>query len=201
MISVESPLEARDLSPLTFDPETHTYRLNGKVSPGVTEILRGAGLIPESPYSDPRAMDRGKAVHEACYYLGGDDLDEASISAEIAPYVRAYRLFLAQSGCVPEMMESPVWWRVHLYAGTLDLVGQLAGQTVLCDFKSGPPEDWHAAQLGGYAIALAESAGITVASRFCLHLGADGRYSIREYRAPESHRQFLAALAKWRGIK
>lgn len=188
-------------SPLIFTAESHTYILDGEPVPSVTEILRGAGLIADSQYSDPRAMDRGRAVHSACHYLDEGDLDEASVGREIAPYVRAYQLFLEQSGCVPEMAETRVWSRIHRYAGTLDRLARLADARVLYDLKTGPPEKWHGAQLGGYAIALAESVGITVDSMFCLHLGADGRYSIREHRAPQSHRQFLAALAKWRGIK
>lgn len=189
---------APDDTPLTFDPETHTYTLDDLTVPSVTEVLRGAGLIAGSAYADTRALARGTAVHSACHYLDEGDLDEASVSREIEPYVRAYRRFLADSGFKVGEIERRVWSRLHGFAGTLDRTGELCGRQVLFDIKSGPAEEWHSAQLGGYAIALAESCGLRVVSRFCLHLAADGKFSIREYHAPDSHRQFLAALAAWR---
>lgn len=186
--------------PLTFDPITHAYTLDGLPVPSVTQILRGAGLIQYD--ADPATLEyaraRGTAVHAACHYLAEGDLDERTVAPEISPYVDAYRRFLAESDFVCRHIEARVYSRVHRYAGTLDRAGTIGEHSVLLDLKTGPPESWTGAQLAGYEIALRECEGVTVDSRFSLHLKADGRYSIQEYHAPQVHRHFLAALAAWR---
>ena len=52
---------------IQFDPETHTYTINGRIYPSVTQIIKGV-LGDELWYKDWYA-GRGRAIHQAIHYL------------------------------------------------------------------------------------------------------------------------------------
>ncbi len=79
-------------SGLTFDPATHTYRLDGKVIPSVTQVLRGAGIIHVSDFCT--GPERGSLVHRACALLDmgmDDELQVLDGLPEILPYLEAWQ--------------------------------------------------------------------------------------------------------------
>jgi len=88
---------------LTFEPLTHTYRLNGTILPSVTQILQRAGLIDFSSVPGAilqAAKDRGSAVHQALHYYNEGDLDAAFTTdfPQYAGYLSAWVRFLDESG-------------------------------------------------------------------------------------------------------
>lgn len=79
---------------LTFEPETHTYRLDGKVIPSVTQVLRGAGIIHVSDFCT--GPERGSLVHHACALLDqgrDEELQALDGLPEILPYLEAWQQF------------------------------------------------------------------------------------------------------------
>src|SRR3990167_9220476 len=63
-----NPARRGEVSIFTFDPQSHSYFLDGVQIPGVTRVLREAGLVSNyGGFSGPQK--RGLYVHTACEYL------------------------------------------------------------------------------------------------------------------------------------
>lgn len=156
---------------LTFDELAHAYFLDGVRVPGVTDVLRGAGLISLVDWRDAEAklmielgysqaslvpseilqnaLARGTRVHRACHFLSEGDLDWDTVDEKDAGYVRAAQQFFADSGF--ELLRAPDGSPVgrelrvrsvrYRYAGTTDLVGRLNRHVAIVDWKTGNPED------------------------------------------------------------
>ena len=80
---------------LTFDPDTHTYCIDGKKVPSVTQIcdlLTHAKIRCRRGVSG-QAARRGSAVHEYCELIDYDAPPD-EIEPELVGYVRAYLTFL-----------------------------------------------------------------------------------------------------------
>lgn len=178
----------------TFDPITHTFKINGVAVPSVTQALKGVGIIDDRFYTD-EARERGIAVHAACHYLDEECLEWSTVAPEIVPYVEAYQRFKEESDFVPAMIEEPVFNEQYFYGGILDRTGLLNGQAVLLDLKSGDPEPWVSLQLGGYSACLAKHH-----KRFSLQLKDNGKYKLQEYIDPSDIKIFLScvAIANWK---
>lgn len=122
---------------LQFDEASHTYTLDGQSVPGVTSILAPLSTLDRVPPATlEHAAKRGTAVHRACELYLKDDLDEASLDEQIAPYFYQFVKFLRESGFKPTHSERQVYSDKHWYAGTLDLFGPLRRKTALIDIKT-----------------------------------------------------------------
>jgi len=189
---------ARDM--LTFEEASHTYRHGGQVVPGVTSILRP--LVDYSsvpPHVLEAKADLGRRVHEACQYLDEDDLDEESVEADVDPYLAAYKRFKAETGALILLNEYRVFNPLHRYAGTLDRVFRINGESVLTDLKTcivtpnsvGP-------QTAAYMRALDDS---RVTRRAALRLRPDGTYRLEMLDDPNDWATFLACLTVHRHLE
>ena len=149
---------------LQFDEREHRYTLApaGVELPSVTTILKDVGIIDYSHIPQEvllKASRRGTAVHAALHYLDDGDLDESTVSEEIAPYIEAYQRFCRDIGFVPAFVEYRDWHRSLMYAGTLDRIGGIKRKDggrdrMVLDFKSGltgPRMPGHALQVTAYA--------------------------------------------------
>ena len=110
---------------LTLDPEPHTYYLDGRVIPGITEIRTALGIGYPHTTTDPVHRERGKAVHRAIELYDNGDLDESSVDPAVAPYLKAYIQFREDTGFEPVHSELMLASERDWYAGTLDKVGRL----------------------------------------------------------------------------
>jgi hypothetical protein len=194
---------------LSFTPETHEYRINGRLVPSVTQILEAVGLIDYSHIPWPTrqmALERGRAVHEAIALDLAGDLDEESADEiGILGYVLAARDARGALGVlVPQAVEERVYHPKLDYAGTLDL----RSGNILVDWKTNHAEYWVRFQLAAYAACLAsagkESAihwGGALVRRICVELHEDGTYRLLEMPVEswlEDFETFRAALRIWR---
>ena len=123
---------------LTFDEATHAYTLDGRPVPSVTEIV---GLLTARKYADTnaamlqQAQRRGTEVHELCEMLDcGVEPEELDIEPELVGYVNAYLAFLRDYRPEWEWIEKPVW--TLDYAGRIDRVGVIDGETAIVDIKT-----------------------------------------------------------------
>ena len=174
---------------LTLDKD-HVYRDgNGAIIPGVTSILKAAGLIDATWFND-YARDRGTLVHEACALYDRDDLDEQSLDPELEPYVRAWIKFRADSGFAPELVEHIVSNPLRGYAGKLDVTGVMNGHKYVIDRKSGAVQAWAGIQLAAYEACLP-----CPHKRAAIELDSDGKYRLIEYTDRNDFNVFLSALA------
>jgi len=173
----------------TFDSVTHTYRIDGKIVPSNTQILKEAGLVDVTWYNQ-HGRDRGSAVHLACHLLDEDALNWETLDAELVPYVRAYEKFKKESGFVPDLIEVPMYNYPHRYGTTVDRTGMLNGREILLELKSGGVEPWCALQLSLQNECLPKKL-----PRFALQIKSDGTYRLHEFKDPNDRNVALSAAA------
>lgn len=176
-----------------FDEATHTYSIDGKKLPSVTEIC---GLLNNWGDLNPailmQAARRGTVVHEYCELVDyGVDEDGIECEPELAGYVIAYMRFLRDYRPLWEMVEQKVYSEQFGFAGTLDRFGTIDGKPVLLDIKTSSSVNklakiiW-ACQLSAYTLLLAKE-GEEV-KRWNLVLKRDGKYQIID--AAESEKKY-----------
>lgn len=178
---------------LTFDEETHTYRLLGGVVPGVTQILRPLADFSGIPKNVLEAKaDLGRRVHFACQLDDENDLDESSVEDDVAPYLDGWRRFLRDSGAVVLANEQRVAEPLLMFAGTLDNVLLLNGAKWLIDKKTSISLP-HAVgpQTAAYMRALGDA---TVTHRGALRLRPDGTYRLDPLTGADDWSVFFACL-------
>lgn len=122
---------------LIYDDDSHTYTLDGRVVPSVTQII--APLYDFSRV-DPQVLAAkamlGKAVHRATELHDAGALDDGSVHPLVRPYLDAWLKFRLDTGFVPVEIEQRVHHPVMGYAGTLDRVGDMdSGERSLLDIK------------------------------------------------------------------
>jgi hypothetical protein len=156
---------------LTFDPATHTYRLNNSPVPSVTQILRAVFPTMYAGIRDAAyAMQKGQAVHAAAALIARDDL--GTYDPQIEGQVQACRKWFADTQAIPLEIETAVGHELYRYAGTVDLVAKIGGKLVIVDWKATvtPHCQW---QLGAYEAA----GGFGCKRGFAVQLNEDGTYN------------------------
>lgn len=187
---------------VTLDQETHTYRTaDGVVVPGVTSILKPLVTLSGIPRDVlERKRDLGQRVHAACHYFSEGDLDESSVEPDVAPYLDAFRRFVAESGIRIVANELIVHDPVANYAGQLDLIGDIGRMRWLIDLKS-------CAQLpfavGPQTAAYARAHSVgrqrpPIDCRGALRLQPDRRFRLVPLRDPDDWAVFTACQTLYR---
>lgn len=180
-------------SKVQLDEATHTYTLDGKTYPSVTDIcsmLRQSESVPLAVLE--YAARRGTAVHELCELLDyGCETDGIPCEPELVGYVLAYMRFLRDYKPEWELIEYSMCSPALGYAGTLDRFGRIDGRPVLLDIKTTASPDrvtrvsW-ACQLAGYSFLL-DKDGIRCVD---LQLRKDGTYRLIDARETEEKNKF-----------
>ena len=158
----------------------------------VTELIRACGLM-DLTWCTQEALDRGTAVHLACELDDRGDLDESSVDPVIMPYLMGWRKFKREMEpqilSIEEEVEHPA------YKGRLDRRLILNAREGIGDIKSGPPADWIALQLAGYAMCFDRPL-----ARWAIHLSADGKYKLIEHSDRKDFDVWKACvtLANWK---
>ena len=168
------------MNALEFDPIQHVYSIQGRAIPGVTSILKEAGLCYYPPNADDARL-LGKNVHEAIHLLDTPEegeLDPSTMDPAWLPYLEQYTRFKEQTGFQVTHSEIPLYEDVLLFAGTEDKIGTINGVLSLVDIKTGSPAKWHICQLAAYK-HLAIRAKIPVQKCFNLYL-TPTTYKLRE---------------------
>src|SRR3990172_2479587 len=105
---------------VSFDAETHTYRLGDRRLLSVTQALSAAALIDAEWYTEESRI-RGRFVHRAIMYEEREGLDDSSIDERLAGYVAAYRAFIRDVRPGPcLLLEMPLADPFLGFAGTPD---------------------------------------------------------------------------------
>lgn len=173
---------------LTFEPESHTYRLEGKVIPSVTQILTSEGFIDGSWFTE-YSRDRGTKVHRAIELYDDGDLDEERLDPVLRPYLEAWKRFKAHASVSVLRSEIQLASEAYQFAGTVDKTALLGGMKAVLDIKTGEVQPWTGLQLAAYQLLLAETM-----PRIAVQLKADGNYMLHEFKDRADRNVFLAAL-------
>lgn len=188
---------------IAFDEATHTYTVDGKRRPSVSEIIRPLTIdeyehVPRDQLEAAAAF--GTHVHKACHLFNMGRLNVGSVDAAIMPYLAAWQTFLHESGFLVQASELRVYSQEHGYCGTLDNRGLMPRRRVripaVVDIKTSATVPRSVGpQTMAYAKAL-NSAGI---ARYCVHLKPDGKFKL--IRLEDSSRDwntFVSCLNIWR---
>ena len=181
-----------------FEKADHSYWLGKTKLIGVSEAIKAAGLKDFSmikPEVLEHAEKRGTAVHAACHYLDEGDLDWATVSPEIEPYVRAWERFKKETGVELIEIEKPRYHAALGFAGTLDRVARFGGNSGIIDLKSYKPDAVTGVQLAAYSyLVYGSQAAFAPPKRWGLWLKDDGKYQLTEYMDRGDEAVFMACL-------
>ncbi len=169
------------------------------------ERWRGDVGNAEADFRRDSAGELGSLVHQI---IAEGREDQDTDHAELDRMLLAYREWAEMSLETVLARETTVIHRGYQYAGTLDMLAVLKGDTLpsVIDFKTGVESPVAALQLAAYAEAVRDSGTPTVREqgigrRLALYLrkGADaGKWAVREFNDPADFRRFTYAMDLWR---
>jgi len=179
---------------LTFDEATHTYRVDGRIVPSVTQILKRvypdvyAGIPPA--VLERKAM-LGTAVHKAIELELCGRLDYTTIHEKVQPYFESFMQWWVEQNARNSAQERQFYCEAGGYAGTIDFEGLLNDVAWLVDWKiTGTKVKTHSIQLGGYGFGRNPSARVGA-----LYLKEDGsRAELVEYELKSILPDWLSTL-------
>lgn len=179
---------------LTFDADTHTYRLDGVRLPSVTQILKAEGYIDARWYTE-EARERGQYVHTLTKVADEGDLNNPdAVEGWAWPYLEAWQKFLADTRCNFIWIEWRVVQPTFGFAGTVDRVLHWDGRDWVIDIKAGAKAAWCALQTAGYAICR-DPHNLGHERRACVYLKPNGTYSLDIHENQSDRDVFLSAVA------
>lgn len=170
-----------------FDETTHTYTLDGVVIPSVTEICAPITCGKYPPVGVvQQAAARGTRVHELCALYDMDALPD-EIEAGLVGYVKAWAAFCRDYKPVWTHIELPLYGVLNTgrpFAGTIDRIGKIDGQTRVVDIKTAASLDRPAKvalceQITGYEwLADVNDIDVSCGAGMGVQLFADGNYRV-----------------------
>jgi len=169
---------------ITFDPETHTYTLDGHEAPSVTEITRF--LHYKAEYADKESRDRaarrGTAIHELTELI--DYGEQVEVPTELRGYIQAWENFKRDYRVKITAIESVVGGYIthfHVWelCGTVDRFAEIEGKFGIIDIKTGTKVNKIAlqAQLNAYRMLAYEGLDMFMLG---VYLKNDGTYTVYE---------------------
>ena len=194
-----------DQDEFRFDTSDHSYWLGKTRLIGVSEAIQSAGLTDFSKIAPDvleHARQRGTAVHQACHFMDEGDLDWATVTPEIEPYVRAWERFKKETGVELLGIEKPLFHATLGFAGTPDRVVNLYPHKGIIDLKTYAPDVVTGIQLAGYSyLELGQQSPLDAPKRWGLWLKDDGKYQLTEFTDRGDEAVFLSCLtiAKFKG--
>lgn len=175
---------------LTFDEESHIYRLDGVEVPSVTKIIEPLNREKYAGIGEKtleKAANKGTSVHNSIEFF--IKFGFADVNPAYQGYFDAFRDWWEKEQPVLVGSECRVYHPILRYAGTVDLLAYLRGKLTLIDFKSTATlsDMTCGVQLEAYAQALAKH-GIQVEQKEILQVKKDGKYVERSYPANDGQR-------------
>ena len=177
----------------TFDATTHTYTIDGKVVPSVTQVL--SDLIPGWQASE-WYLQRGTAVHACAAMIArGVEFDH---DPAIDGQVSACKRFFAEVKPIVFEVERQVYCERYCFAGTFDLACCSENRVCLIDWKAsfGASMPY---QLAAYSIAYECMGANPIRYGYGVRLNDDGTYQMSCVYDLRNYRNgFLALLSAYK---
>lgn len=179
---------------VSFDAGLHRYTdADGNILPSVTQLIGRWWPIDRTFFTEDGAQ-RGTDVHEYTSMLDQSLITPLGIGDDdLQPYVSAWMDYVALTGPVFSLIETPLGHSRWKYAGTVDRVAQLGGKTVVIDLKTGSKQPWHAVQTAAYSVLLEEE-GVKVDAAYTVILKSNGKYAVEEHDLKRARDAWLCYL-------
>lgn len=190
------------MTEIVFDDASHTYRVDGAIWPGVTQVLDPINELDGIPRAAlAAAAEFGRHVHMACDLFNRRMLDDASLDPALRPYLDGWLAFLRDTQA--EVLESEMV--VHhpglRYCGTVDAIVKWRGRHHVVDIKtSAAVPRTVGPQTAAYREAYLQSHLACSNTRYCVHLTGDGKYRLVKLTDPADMSIFVSCLNihRWR---
>lgn len=177
---------------LLFDHPTHTYTLDGKRLPSVTQVLEGVGLVDTTWFTE-EAKARGNYIHQATA-LFDKGVATPGLRDDMAGYVAAWAKFREDTGFIPDpdAIEVPCYDKTWWYAGTPDRFGGYSCRpgALIPDIKTGEPLPCHPLQTAAYRLFWRTP----LVDRCSVYLRANGKYKVKYHTDVQDWDMFVSAL-------
>jgi hypothetical protein len=182
-----------------FNEAEHSYTLDGKRLPSVTQILdryNDFSMVREEVMATAR--ERGSLVHLVTQLYDEDDLDESSVDPLLVPYLEGWKRFRRECEFTPRQIEYRGAHPLYGYAGTLDRLGTMSRHDWLLDIKGGLVPATAGLQTAAYVKLLPANFTDHI-RRATVQLKGDGTYALLEWKNPDDWAVFLSMLNvfKW----
>lgn len=188
------------MSTLTYKEETHQYFLDGVEIPGITSVLKRAGLT--GMYQDscdttdgcfcPKC--KGQKIHQAVEFDCKGTLDFNSLDVAMKPYVLGWRQFCKDFNYAPDYFEFKVFSEAYRFAGRIDTAGMMKDKRYIVEIKTGSSSVAHKLQTAAQKFAFWATEHKTIDGRICVYLKDDGTYKTVEHTSPDDIVAFLSYL-------
>lgn len=184
---------------LEFDEASHTYTLDGRRLPSVTQVLEPLQILEGIPAETLElARDRGHKVHHAIALMLQKHLEWSSVGTDIMGYVLAAKRFIQECSVRVLVVEHRLCDPGLKVAGTVDLIGIMGAKTGLFDWKAVAQVSRTAAlQTAGYDYLYRKKMGGRPMGRYAVQLFEDETYKLYPFEDPRDQQWFMSALNLW----
>jgi hypothetical protein len=138
---------------MNYDSKTHTYYLDGIKIPSVTQVLK---VLNPNKYKHVKKdyllykADIGTKAHKIIEEYIKGDYDWTNYDSRATNYLTSYKRFTEEYNAKPLFSELMLIDRDLKFGGTLDLVMESYGQTLLVDIKTCKFSKEHYIQVSAY---------------------------------------------------
>ncbi len=168
---------------LKFDEAKHEYSIGDRVIPGVTNVIKAAGMM-DFHGDATEAMDRGRAVHMICQLHDEGKLDPKRVPGDLRGYLAAWVKFRIEAN-VENVEQRYVLLAANggSYAGRTDGIVSFRDKIErhILDIKSGIPVQWHRRQTAAYRKTALANDIITSMTRYAVYLRKNGTFRLVEH--------------------
>ena len=187
-----------------FDSDSHIYRINRRIVPSVTNVLRVTGISRDLRQVRPDVLrykrEIGRGLHRCAHLLQLRDLDWSTVDPQLEPYLNALLLWIGDTGFKAEHVELRRWPVLDGmgYGGTLDATGLIKGEPWMVDWKTteGSPDPAWGVQLSAYESMIdAPLLPPFHYKRLTLQLLSNGKYRQKQWTDPIDLQVFKWSLA------
>ena len=185
---------------IDFNETAHTYTIDGRLVPSVTQVLGEILGDPTNGWGEQYHLDRGSAAHELYAMLArGEDLRLYDYDARLDGHIAAWRAWYAAERPKFEAVEQPVAHSGRGYAGTPDAVCIIDGVVTMIDYKQSAGKR-DLLQMAAYVLAFEEMTGSRVKLVQSLQINGTGwKYGPKAMgsRLTAAKHDWLAVLRAW----
>jgi len=182
----------------TFDPTTHTYKINGIAVPSVTQVIEKTLGI--SFKADDWYLQRGQAIH-ACAKFIAEGKAFHNPDTRIDGYVRALRKFFNQVEPEVFVCEESYYSERYKFAGTMDLIARINKKLCILDYKNSFEKERLKLQLGGYSVLHMPGNLGFIKTGYGVKLNDNGTYSMTTAIDLKSARSEFLVLRSYLNLK
>jgi len=179
-----------------IDRGDHTYvSPGGHVLPGISSVLRAAGLLDSMPGGNEAAMQRGSRVHKAVEFDTADELDEATVEAGELFLVQAARRARQDLKLEVVAVEVCVCSEALGYGTRVDALVRWDGKLSVVNYKTGGMYPHYPIQMALEALCFEEPV-----RRLGIYLRPSTHYLVQEYIDRQDYvvARAAASIAAWK---